>query len=931
MTPKNARFCAKIMQTAATACYSSSMTGSFSGTFPRRITVLVFAGFSVGAPRTLPAENAFEQKVVPLLEKYCYECHDDLTAKGNLDLTPFLDSESVVKDRKLWIRVLHQIESKEMPPEKPFPAPAELGTLAEGIDHAVNDVDWSLFRNPGHVPLARLSQLQYRNSIRDLLGIDFNAGMTLPRDPEGPSGFRNDRSSLLINGSYLEKYYSEAQRALDALFFLKANPELKTRTIKAEGIRVFRARVDMEQDPPVMVLPTPSSTGSGVVVLPETGYYRITIHAGTKPYPLTGLNLYADGNEIGSVIVRRPEMNGYTMTALMEKGSNLISLRTDVAALPLRNDYRVEFPVPQKYVDEAGKIAKATAPKLKPLPHYEKAARKQLETANRASFEVFEFYQLLKLLRENDSVSDDPKVRGEWLGRRTRYKRANMELAAMLKVPDTEIFARWTKETNSPSFDEYMDFGNAYVEESRLKYFYKRPHPGEVTVSRITFEGPIVPEGTESEGLFFQLPEAGDAPLDDAKVRELIREFSSRAFRRPADEAQLDELFGFYSTARGEGADFSAALKDAFSAALCSPEFLYRVDALDGPGEEIRLSNHKLAGRLANFLWASVPDAALLTAADADALTSDFGMAEQTDRMRRSPKVRAFAESFVSEWLDFANLGGNIMPNLGRYPEFSRALAEDMKKETARFFEHIVREDRSLLELLESDYLVLNERMANYYGHPEPREGTDFAVYKRHEDHFGGLLGMAGLMTVTSTPTRTSPVKRGVWMLEKIFGEHLPPPPPNVPELPPGTGERAGISLREELAKHREQKACAGCHDKIDNFGFVLENFDPIGKWRTSTPEVPVDSTVTLKNGKTYRNVVDFKSYLLEERRDDFLRNLTEQMLSFALGRPLEYFDTPVVDDIAAQVREKGYRPSVLVGEITRSYPFNYQSNQPTP
>jgi hypothetical protein len=904
------------------------MTGSFSGTFTRSFTALVFAGFSIGAPRTLPAENGFEQKVVPLLEKYCYECHDDLTTEGNLDLTSFLDSESVVKDRKLWLRVLHQIESKEMPPEKPFPAPAELATLVEEIDHAVHDVDWSLFRNPGHVPLARLSQLQYRNSIRDLLGIDFNAGVTLPRDPEGPSGFRNDRSSLLIDSTYLEKYYSEAQRALGALFFLKVNPLPKTRTIKAESIKVFRARVDKEQDPPVLVLPTPSSTGSGVVVLPETGHYRITIHAGTKPYPLTGLNLYADGNEIGSVIVRRPEMNGYTMTALMEKGSNLISLRTDVAALPLRNDYRVEFPVPQKYIDEAGKIAEATAPKLKPLSHYNKAARKQLESANQTAFQIYEYYQLLKLLRENDAVSDDPKVRGEWLGRRTRYKQANMKLAVLLKVSDEEVFERWTKETISPGFDEYMNFGNAYVDESRLKYFYKRPFSGEVSVSEITFEGPVEPKAIDPEGLFSDLPDAGAAPLEDAEVRALIRGFSSRAFRSPVEESQLDELFGFYSAARGEGTEFYPALKDALSAALCSPEFLYRFDALDGPGDEIRLSSHQLAGRLANFLWASVPDASLLAAADVDSLISDSGIAEQTERMRRSPKVRAFAESFVSEWLDFANLGGNIMPNTGRYPEFSRALAEDMKRETARFFEHIVREDRSLLELLESDYLVLNERLANYYEHPEPRQGTAFAVYERHEDHLGGLLGMAGLMTVTSTPTRTSPVKRGVWMLEKIFGEHLPPPPPNVPELPPGTGERAGISLREELAKHREQKECAGCHDKIDSFGFVLENFDPIGKWRTSTPDVPVDSTVTLKNGKTYRNVVDFKTYLLEERRDDFLRNLTEQMLSFALGRPLEYFDTPVVDGIADQVRDQRYRPSVLFGEIARSYPFNYQSNR---
>ncbi len=875
------------------------------------------------------AENRFKERVVPLLEKYCYDCHDDVTTKGNLDLTPFLDAQSVVKEHKLWLRVLHQVESQEMPPKKPFPAPDELQMLVEEVNRAVNDVDWSAFRNPGHVPLARLSQLQYRNSIRDLLGIDFNAGLTLPRDPEGPSGFRNDRSALLMDGSYLEKYDAEARRALDALFFLKQQPTPEPQTIDAASFKVFRGRIDQDLSPPALILPTESATGSSIVVLPATGYYRITVRAATQPYPFTGLTLYADGNGIGSVIVNDPQMRDYTLTALLEAGSNLISLRTDVSALPVRHDYRVEFPVSETYLAKARAIAEASAPQLKPKPGYSPKARQLLQNANQASREIFESYQLLKLLRDNDAVSDDPKVRGEWLGRRTRFKQASMKLAAELKVPDAQIFDRWTSETHSPSFDEYMAFGDAYVDASRHKYFYKRPYSGEVRVSRITFEGPITPDAIEPEGLVHQLPASGEKEPGDAEVRDWLKNFATRAFRRPIDDSQLDAIFAFYTNARSTDAGFAPALKHALTAVLCSPEFLYRFDAMDGPEKEVRLTSHQLAGRLANFLWASVPDRPLEETAKANTLITEAGMREQVERMRRSPKVRAFAESFVGEWLDFANLGGNIMPSIARYPEFSRALAEDMKTETARFFEHLIREDRSLLELLDSDYLILNERLAHYYGHPDAKSGADFVIYKRHEDYLGGLLGMSGLLTVTSTPTRTSPVKRGVWMLEKIFGEHLPPPPPNVPELPPGTGERAGLSVREELAKHREQKQCAGCHDRIDNFGFVLESFDPIGKWRTSTPDMAIDSKVTLPNGKTYQDVVEFKSFLLEERSGDFIRNLTEQMLAFALGRPLEYFDTPVVDEIAARVRAQGNRPSVLIREIAFSYPFNYQRNAP--
>ena len=354
-------------------------------------------------------------------------------------------------------------------------------------------------------------------------------------------------------------------------------------------------------------------------------------------------------------------------------------------------------------------------------------------------------------------------------------------------------------------------------------------------------------------------------------------------------------------------------------------------DAMHGSEAEVRLDSHQLAGRLASFLWSSVPDDELLGLAAHERFIPPAALATQLERMRRSPKIRAFAESFISEWLDYSGLGGNIMPNLGRYPEFSRALAGDMKLEVERFFEHLLREDRSLLELLDSKYLVVNERLANFYGHPQPQPGGDFSVLERHSDHLGGLLGMSALMTVTSTPTRTSPVKRGVWLLEKVLGERLPPAPANVPELPPGTGEEGGLSVRQELAKHREQKTCAACHDRIDDFGFVLENFDAIGRWRASVGGQPVDSTVRLGNGKTYAGVSEFKSYLIEERSHDFIRNLTERMLSYALGRPLEYFDTPVVETISQRVIENGFRPSVMIGEIAKSYPFTWQRIQPQP
>jgi hypothetical protein len=893
--------------------------------FARPSSVLVLVLCLVSAVVSEAQSQTFETEVTPLLKQYCYKCHSGNVTEADVDLSRFTDARSVLRERKLWLRVLEQIESEEMPPEEPFPKAVELKTMISGVDKAINDVDWDAIKNPGHVPLSRLSRLQYRNSVRDLIGIDFKAGLTLPQDPEGPSGFRNDRTALMLSGSQLEKYYAEAQRVLDALFGLREDQRM-TETLQAENIKVFRAQIKNERVPPALLLSEETSTGSGVMILPETGFYRVTIRASGDQYPLTGLNLYADGIKVGDVVIKQTDAENYSLVCLMEKGSNLVSLRTDVSALPLRRDYTTEFPVPEEYRKEATRIADASAPKLKPLPNYSKRAREMINQLNKASYDIFEFYQLMKLMRDNDKVSDDYSVRGEWLGKRQRFKRVNMELAAELKVSDSDVFSRWTDETISLSYQDYEDYGNAYVEEERLKYFYKRPYSGKVYVESLTFEGPITPEDRLGGGLLSELP----VPQEDQDewVRRILRKFATRAFRQVPEAKKLASIEAFYVAGRQRGDDCESSLKEALTAVLCSPEFIYRVDSI-GNEAETRLTSFQLAGRLANFLWGSVPDDELLKAAAAKPYLTAEDIETQVQRMRRSDRIRGLVEPFTAEWLDYSNLGGNVMPNVGRYPEFSRDLAEDMKSEVAEYFHTIVKEDRSLLELVDSNYIVVNQRMANFYGVPKADDMDGFVSISRPNTNYGGLLGMSGLMTVTSSPTRTNPVKRGVWMLEKILGEHLPPPPMNVPELPAKVGEEGGGSLREELARHRADKSCASCHDKIDEFGFALENFSPIGKWRESTEALPIESTVTLADGRTYQGVDGIKQYLLEERKEDFIRNLAERMLAYALGRPLEYFDTPAVNKITQHVIESGYKPSTMMSAIAASYPFNYQNNQP--
>jgi hypothetical protein len=410
-------------------------------------------------------------------------------------------------------------------------------------------------------------------------------------------------------------------------------------------------------------LDSESSTGSGVVELPQTGYYRVTIRGAGEKYPLTGLNLYADGIKIGDVVIQQGAAENYSLVSVMEKGSNLISIRTDVGATSLRRDYRTEFPVPEEYRTEATRLAQASAPQLKPLPTYSKRAREMLTNLNEASYDIFEFYQLLKLMRDNNAVSDDESVRGEWLRKRQKFKRQNMELAKELKVADSDVFSLWTDETNSPSYQDYENYGNEYVEESRLKYFYKRPHSGRVFVESLTFEGPITPEDLPGGGLIaeFPVPAAHQSEQQDKWARRVLRQFMSRAFRQVPDAQKLERIEAIYTSGRKHGDDCVSSLKGALTAVLCSPKFIYRLDSW-GNAAETRLTSFQLSGRLANFLWGSVPDDALLSATERAPFLSADDIGTQVQRVRSSQRIRGFAEPFAQEWLDCVNLKAMSSP-----------------------------------------------------------------------------------------------------------------------------------------------------------------------------------------------------------------------------------------------------------------------------
>ena len=412
-------------------------------------------------------------------------------------------------------------------------------------------------------------------------------------------------------------------------------------------------------------------------------------------------------------------------------------------------------------------------------------------------------------------------------------------------------------------------------------------------------------------------------------AREILARLARRAYRRPAAEAEIERLMGLASRAMREGASFEGMIQTALQAILVSPPFLFRIERDPNPETEggVRaVDNYELASRLSYFLWSSMPDDELLDAAEAGSLAQPEFLRRQARRMLADPKAAALVENFGGQWLQLRNLA-QARPDAATFPEFDDGLRQAMHRETQLFFEDIVREDRSILEFLDSRFTFLNERLAKHYGIAGVN-GAEFRRMDLPDGQRGGLLGHGSVLTISSYPTRTSPVLRGLWVLDNILGQSPPPPPPDVPELEerdPATGG----TLREQLEEHRANEGCMSCHLVMDAIGFGLENYDPVGKWRTHDGGAPLDASGSLPGERSFESPAELRRILLATETDSFSRTLTKKLLTYALGRGVTRRDNPAIDEIQGKLAEEGYRFSALIDGIVTSLPFRMRGPDP--
>ncbi|MGN6547885.1 MAG: DUF1592 domain-containing protein [Aureliella sp.] len=747
---------------------------------------------SLWAADSAETERAFQTQIGPLVKQTCVDCHSGAEPEGGLTLEHLNSAKSLIKERRIWEKVLQRVKIGDMPPpDSGTLADADRARFVSWLQAAMNDIDCGRTPNPGRVTLRRLNRHEYRNTIRDLVGIDFEPAESFPGDDVG-YGFDNIGDVLSLPPLLMEKY-------------VKAAEEI----------------------------------ASQVIVAPEPGENFEALVPGAKLKPSGGA-----------------KASGSQMT-FFSKGSGEM-----VEVTPWAGTFHLEIDATADQAgDEPAKLLiSLDGKKVRELPV--KAGRKD----------------------KPDVLSQTFKLRP---GRHT------------LTFEFTNDFYQ------EPKGDQPRQDRNLYIHSVRLS---AKQDPKPLDSSKLT---------ASHRALVFATP--GPQNSAEQAARKVLTRLASRAYRRPATPAELDRLVALAESVRNDGESYEAGLQVALTAILVSPHFLYKVEQGGGIALEkhARLSDYELATRLSYFLWSTMPDDRLLLLAFKNELHRREVLTAEIKRMIADHRAVNFVNNFAGQWLTLRKLD-QFEPSPQKFPGWNEELRDLLRRETLTFFAGVMREDLSVLTLLDADFTYLNEPLAKYYG-IKGVEGDEFRkvstkIYPRR-----GLLTQGSILAVTSNPTRTSPVKRGKWILDNLLGEPPPPPPPNVPEL-----ERSALtgSLRERLEQHRANAACAGCHKLMDPLGFALENYDAIGRWRTHDGTEKIESGGTLPDGTQVRDPGELIGHLRHVQSDKFARCLTEKMLTFALGRGLEYYDKCAVDKILAELKRDDYRFSTLVSQIVLSDPF---------
>ncbi len=503
----------------------------------------------------------------------------------------------------------------------------------------------------------------------------------------------------------------------------------------------------------------------------------------------------------------------------------------------------------------------------------------------------------------------DGKVIGNYQVQDGEYEKGTFVVRQFVTAGTHTLYGEFPNYINKEEWTRNL-FGKALFKEERR-----------IFVDQFEIQGPVNydPRKTAAWKRIFVCQEH-----TDACAHQIIGEQAHRAFRRPPEPAEVDKLMHLVSLAKHNGDSFETGIQLALKGSLVSPNFLFRIERDPWPSQIHRITDLELASRLSYFLWSSTPDDELLNLAEKGRLRETQTLDAQIQRMLKDERSETLVKNFAGQWLQLRNLD-KLHPDPDLFPQFNDSLRESMVAETEAYFSCVMRENRSILEFLDSNYTFLNARLARHYG-IDGVHGRELRRVELNNNDRGGILTQGAVLTVSSYPTRTSPVLRGLWVLENFLGAPPPPPPAGVPPL---DEKKIGLDLplRKQLEQHRADPSCAVCHRRMDAIGFGLENYNPVGAWRTEDGRFPVDSSGTLPGGKTFEGPAGLKRILAEDK-DAFTMTLSGKLMTYALGRGLERSDRPAVQLNARQAAADYYRFVNLISGIEKSAPFQMSRSE---
>jgi len=800
-----------------------------------------------------PAITAAGERAV--LQRYCLTCHTQaMKDRGRVPIAfDTLDTSQVPRDADTWEKVIRKVRTGMMPPAQAArPDAATARTFASWLEGEL-DRAAEAHPDPGRTePFHRLNRVEYRNAVRDLLGVDVDVDALLPSD-DASYGFDNIAGVLKVSPTLLERYLGAAQKISRLALGSK---------LPGPNVEFLRLPDDLSQEDRLPGLPIGTRGGTLVAfTAPVDGEYEIRVRLARDNFE--NVPLYFEPQQL-EVSVDGARVHLFT-----------------VPGVP-----------PSKPPSKPG-AANAAAPRPQISQIEQRGPRVTPEDRDR-----------------RNHIDDTWNIR-------VPLKAGKRDLAiAFLKLTAAV--------DETPRMPFLKPFGaNVNVPETR-KGLYLRS---------VEVLGPYASEGpgdSPSRRRIFICQPGTSAPEQTACARTILTALTRRAYRRPVNAADVRPLMALFAAGRTD-AGFDAGIERAMRRLLVSPEFLFRVErdpANVAPGAVYRISDLELASRLSFFLWSTIPDDELLSLAEGGRLHDPAVLDGQVRRMIADERFSAFINNFVGQWLWLRNLP-SAAPVGFEFPDFDGSLRQAFQRETELFAASIVREQRSALEFLTADYTFLNERLARHYGIPNVKGEHFRRVALGPGSVRGGLLGQGSILAVTSHPDRTSPVVRGKWILENLLGASPPPPPPNVPELKATSEPGRILSMRERMAQHRESPQCASCHAVMDPIGFSLENFDGVGRWRVlGESGGPIDASGALPGGVTFSGPAGLKQALVGQS-DEFVTNLTEKLLTYALGRGVEYYDLPAVRAIVKATAADGHRVSSLIAGVAASAPFQMRKARP--